>query len=245
MKILKGLTILLISLIFTPGIINAQTCSNEDRNRLNRLANNIRAEVSFYTGIIQVPNYFTDEEIIIEPYINREIDFFSIEIFNLSPELRMEVINNNDNEAKNFAYNDTSNGNVTFQTPDPFKTTRYTINVFGNEGLCQDLIRTMEIIAPRFNAFIEYPVCQNEGRDFLWCQRHLTTEREIDVLEFFDRVDKYLEEQEDVEEIEEKTSILSFLLDLLRYWYIFVPILLVISGIIVIIVIQRRRSRLV
>lgn len=110
-----------------------------------------------------------------------------------------------------------------------------------NENCRGEMMKSTKIVKPIFNKFSDYSVCSNELLiDKEYCKKFITKELNLTEDEFFEKVNKILNKQE-VEEKEDKFSLLDFIK---KYWKIEVSILGIGVIIFIVILINKRRAKL-
>lgn len=142
-----NLIIILISFFTFLNVADAE-CSYNDNVRLSKYASNVKVGYDFTQ--------------------NNNIVTYTIDLLNLTPELKIEVTNNSD---QNFFEFDYINGNTSYNFDTSDKEVTHTYKIYANTHNCYDvLLRSLKIITPKFNKYSLRSECNNHP-DFDLCQK--------------------------------------------------------------------------
>lgn len=144
---LNTIVIFLISMFSFVNVTFAECSYNENVN------------LSSYASNIKIGYDYTQSGSLIS---------YTIEIFNLIPELRIEINNSYNKEVIEFGYI-RGNTNFIFNISDEEIT--HTFKIFANSSNCSNvLLRTINFVTPKFNKYSLRPECINNP-DFDLCQK--------------------------------------------------------------------------
>lgn len=219
---MKKIVFCIISLLFMfPMGIKAYECSNEDKERLQKLANNI--SVSY------------------EEYEENGKTYFKAIFAGLSKEIRIY------SDRRHFYYYNYSNNlfdEVELQVY-PGNTYQFTIN--GSETCKYNDFRTITINIPNYNPYYEDDVCRN-AREYKLCKKWVSN-NEISYDEFVSKVTEYKKQQGEViaDNSTEENGINGFtFLDIYNkyYWPTFVGMICSLILLILLWIKQNKKNRL-
>lgn len=229
--------------------VGAATCNYEERAELNNEISNITANYEVIQVVLDPdefvpPEGITEEEE--EAYV-ATTDALQINILNITENVYIIVTNDYDDTTLRYNYNDTTDGNISIVWRTLGSLVTYTIEVYSsNETSCEDtLLRTLRVSLPRYNDYSTYSVC-SEVPDYYLCQRYVYFD-EVDFNEFSTGV---LEEIERVQLEQEENendntpwyeAIIEFISEHKTPIIIGGLSVLIITGVIVVLVIKRRR----
>ena len=171
---------------------------------------------------------------------------FKIDIYNLTPDIYVEVKNNYTNETETYYYDDSDEGTITwYRLPEDFDhLVGYTVTVYSNDTNCRgDVLQILpELITPQFNYLANEAECRslkNQGQTPYYCEPYITTDLNMDYYEFLEIANSELDKLEQAEA--DQTEDDNFWE---RYGYIFLIVIIVIliGGIATVIVRRYKRS---
>lgn len=182
----------LLLLLLIPISIKAQ-CTNQDYAKYKELASNI-------------DNYY------------EYTDKFNITIYNLSNELKVKNLNDNNTYATQDKF-----GEIKINGIEPG--TQLTLGIYPNNGECEYRMRTIYINLPYLNKYYQDKVCENN--DNILCRKWTNTNA-YSYEQFVNQVKKETqEEQKEPEKIvDEKYNFIEFLGD----FYIPILLFIIITG---------------
>lgn len=160
--------ILIISICLFPNLIKGSECTNEQRERLQKFADNVTYTLEEY------------EE-------NGEI-YFKVTFTGLSKELRIY------NDRRYFYYYNYSNNPIDEISINVYPETIYQFEVNGSNTCLYKNLRTITINIPSFNKYYSDPKC-NDARNLNICQKWAKVDLLYD--EFIKKVDDYKEKQKE------------------------------------------------
>lgn len=166
--------------------VNA-ACDYNRQVELMTEAANIRA--AYEIGEFATGEPFLSNDTWVDGYEVR----FKIDIYNVTPNIYIEVKNNYTNEVKTYYYEDTEDGTISwFRYPEEFDhLVGYTITVYSNDTSCQgDVLQIMpELVTPQFNYLsVEAPCTKlNQfGQLPYYCEPYITTDINMNYNEFLE-----------------------------------------------------------
>ena len=240
MQQIKGFLFgLFLCMIFLPCV--SAECSNKERAELNSLAANVKANYEEAQRELNeedytIPDAIYDKETA-KDYVAYE-DYFKINILNVMDKIYVEVNNNYDSNRYTFNSQNVKEGVATFDWDNLDKVTTFTIKVYAdNTTSCEgDALRTMYVTTPRYNQYHMYDVCE-KAKELDVCQKYVTS-KNIDYAVFMRKVDEYLNDGMNGSGEKDK----SFFKQNKRAIIIGGVALLIIVGVGVAVIVQRKRS---
>ena len=170
---------------------------------------------------------------------------FIISIYNITDRIYAVVSNNLDEKTITINYTDTQNGIYTFTDNEFGKIRKYEINIYSAiEDCAHKKLKTIKLVKPMYNAYSEYTYCKNSTN--FYCQKF--TKNELNIKGNADFLSKIkvnnIRRSEEIKK-EEKKEVKSFLDIIMTDWQMYAGIFVgsVISSLILIIVIKKRRSK--
>lgn len=183
----KFLTFLIVMFLFNINAKAASSCTYEEQTELNSKAANVK--ISY-----EIIEEKTEEEEII--HINR---YFKVSIVNVTEDFYIVIKNSVNDEEKTFTKDDAQNGIITFNWTDTSEVTNFTAVVYttNNTNCANEKYKTLYFTTPRYNEYSDRAIC-SELPDFYLCQEFVTFS-EIDNMEFANKLDNYINEENDNE----------------------------------------------
>ena len=204
MRVLKLLTTGALLFVFMPFMVNAE-CSYAEQNRLNGLANNVKADYALSdTG-----------------------DNTFVSFFNITSELYLEVNNSYNRLTEPYYYADAVDGVITFQNYSDEVVVDYKVKVYGTSADCDTkLIRSINLSVPMKNHYKSLSVCSG-AEDYYLCGEYWTVDYKLSEEEFINNVKNYKASESTI--IRNKTQsdggLLKFFAEsiefVVEYWYFF------------------------
>ncbi len=217
---MKKFATLLIIAFLSVMHVNAE-CSYTDKADANTKAANVKVD---YEIVEDKQEY--EEGTAIDEY-------FKITILNITEELYVVVKNDVTNEEFRYNYEDTKDGEVTFNWTNTESVTNFTFTIYASsQTVCKDeQLKIINKQTPRYNDFYNRAICENM-KDFYLCQKY-TNIAEIDESMFIDKVEGFMdgkidEKGETTENKKEENSFLKFLKE--NKWYIIGGLVVVAAG---------------
>lgn len=136
-----------------------------------------------------------------------------------------------DKNGNRYYSNLTDNNNqiVFYNYPDD---TSYSFDIYANGGECNGrYLHTVYANTPKYNPFYTFSICDN-AKEYKLCQRW--TKHSLSSSEFKKNVENYIAERDKIVEIEKDETAISYILDFVRNYYMYI-----IVGIVLIIVIVK------
>lgn len=202
----KKTALLLLMLLAFASNVHAATCDTSEQAQLNSEVVNIKGYYEIKQRVMDKSEYIapdgilgTDEESSYEAIV----DYAQINILNLTENFYVEVSNDVNEEKTTYTYNDSDNGNLAISQNDMSEVVNYTIKVYtsSSTGCAKQLMRTIYVTVPRYNAYSEESICSGLD-DYALCSEYVTT----DSVSFEDFYNLAEAEQEKREEQEQKEN---------------------------------------
>lgn len=155
-------------------------CSRSEKLDLNSKAANVKTNYELVADKIDYEDGVSS------------IEYFVINILNITEDTYVEVSNDFYDEVKTYHYKDTENGNVRITWTDTDQIVNFTIKVYAeNSTSCGgELLKTSRMATPRFNNYYYLAIC-NDAPDFYLCQKYVTVD-EVDESEFIEKIDSFI-----------------------------------------------------
>lgn len=168
MKRIKYLIVLFLLLCININV-QALSCPNNISKDLSHIASYVKANYDVKdnseTKTLTIGN---DSKDYIIPNFT-----FEISVYNITSDIYVTIIDENNKKSNNVYYNDTNDGTYTFTNNDFGTIYKYKIQIKSNKSTCKNqVIRTINLIKPKYNAYSEYTYCKNST--ILLCQRFVT-----------------------------------------------------------------------
>ncbi len=238
-----------IAIFFSSTLLVKAVCDTSELNKLKSLALNVKASYELAKrDVTKDPGYaypdgLTDEE---QEQYQDFVSYFKIHINNLTEDMYVEVTNNKSDEKKVYTYNDTIDGNITFDQTDIVRLRKYTITIYssGNTGCEGTKLYTTYVTTPMFNSFSEEPMC-NGAEDFYLCREWLSTTYNVDNVS--ERIEKYKKgllnkDGEETPPEEEKKGFIEFVKEHKGIVAITAIGVIAIGGLVTVIIVKKQRS---
>ncbi len=171
------------------------TCSAVDKGYIKQQAANIRVTFNPVMGEVKKKDAFGNESVRNE--LHQEI-----KLYNVTSNMFLEVSYSGKNVKKESFTVDYKNIGedraITINHPAIDEVTTYVILVYSDYNNCYgDLVRTIKLTVPRFNAYSQSVAC-NDISDYYLCNEFVTFD--IDSATFFNNVDNYKKSLENMSE---------------------------------------------
>lgn len=219
------------------------TCSANSLNELRTMAANVKVS---YVPTTLKENRAYDEESGTDYVISHYLD---VKIYNISSKLyvRTEATGDNINSSSHVVSlkNVGSDGAATIRQKAINQTITYTFTVFSDAYGCTGrTLRTMKLTLPRFNYYSELDICQDIP-DYYLCQQYTTYK--VDGATFYDKVDEYkaklLAQSENNENTDDNTGIISKTISSVsKHKYAVVGVVVAIGVVITVVILRRRKN---
>lgn len=193
--------IIILLLVFSIDIVNAESCDVDDTKRLKVLANNVEITYEYNDDIYDNEGF-------------KVYDTYKIVINNLTDELYV-VEGKTDTNFSNYAIKD---GAIVI---DSMYSGKRTFKIYSKT--CDRVLKTYYITLPKFNYYSTDPVCEGK-EDLEVCQKFYDTSN-IDDIEFYDLVMKS-DNKDGNDNIDDdfNKSLFSICLDFVKDNYLFFSI---------------------
>lgn len=219
------------------NVINAE-CSYTEKSNLNKIAANVKVDYEIKKQKVKVP-----AEDSYEP-ITDEIRSINLNVYNISPEVYVEQIEEENGETKRLNFVESKNGNFTVNYTDVSKIRKFTYKIYASETTAcpGEELKTIYITLPKYNEF--YDMCEN-AEDFSLCKEFIT----VDIKEYEDfskKLDNYLNKKYkdiEIEPDDDTTWIDNFLEFLNTYKMVFIVSLVAIVSCITIIIVKKKKRQ--
>lgn len=196
------LLITLIAFFSFISISKAVNCSYQEQAKLNNEVANIKTNYEIKERILDKSEYSPPDGAD-EDYVAKT-DYIVVNILNITKNTYVEVSNDYNSDVLKYNYNDTKNGNVSFDWYNINEVVKFTIKVYASSATgCEgSSLKTLYLTLPRYNDYSNYTIC-NSIPDYYLCQRYVTYD-EISYDSFYTRVNKEVSKIEKQEEIKNK-----------------------------------------
>lgn len=233
-----GIFLVLVSFC-TCFTVNA-ACDYETQNNLSREAANVTAnyEIGTYgTGEYEqseVPNEDGTEN-----YFEVEETEIKVNIYNITENLYVEVLNKNTKDVKTYYYKDTNQGSIQWTNQDFGTISEYEIKVYSNHSDCSgEELNKLSLVLPKYNSHHDMPYCI--GLDTYYCKEWITQElnmsqEEIEKNGYAEQL-KSSQKEEESEKVEDNSWN--------KYTYVIVSliVILIIGGLAFVVIKRKQRS---
>lgn len=219
------------------------TCNAVSLNELRTMAANIK--VSYVPTTLQEEIPY-DEESGATSMTTRYLD---VKIYNITSKLYVRTEAGGDNLTSSTHVislkNVGSDGAATIRQKAINQPITYTFTVFSDAYGCTGrTLRTMKLTLPRFNYYSELDICQDIP-DYYLCQQYTTYK--VDGATFYDKVDEYkaklLAQNENKENTDDNTGIISKTISSVsKYKYVVVGVVVAIGVVITVVILRRKKS---
>lgn len=182
---LKRIGILVVAFLFSiTNVIAADTCSYEEKAKLNSEAANVKVNHEIKQRVLDPSEYDlpdaligASEEEIEEFRKNVTTEYMVVNILNLTENLYVEVTNNVNQEKRVYTYADSTDGNITFRKTGISGAVTYTIKIYSSANTnCKDTgLGSLYVTLPRYNPLSEYAICESIP-EYYMCQKYVTFE---------------------------------------------------------------------
>lgn len=213
--------ILIISICLFPNLISGLECTNEDKTRLQKLANNITY--------------------VLEEYEENGQTYFKVTFTGLSKELRLF----NENTLLSFYnFSDNDFGETIVKRIKFGKV--YSFTIYGRNSCKFDVIRGITINMPSINNYYNDEVCNNAS-EYKLCQKWSKVDMSYD--EFVSKVTEYKKQQSEINDdnpnIENKDESFNFF-DIYNkyYWPTFIGMICLLILLIILWIRQNKKNKL-
>lgn len=237
-----GLFVLILSFVFINNV-NAE-CSYQERKSLLNDAKSV--DISFdvvseekeMTGI----NPNTEEE----ETFTTTVYTFKMNVVGMTNNMFAKITNNYDSSEIIVNYNDMKDGMYSINIENTTDIITYYVDFYSTNDNCYaDKIKTTTVKKPKINPVYYYSVCSNEEvEDSEYCKQFIDKEFSKNVFDIVKELNDRVDAKEKIEEKKGSTFIAKSFSFIMTYWYLFVGILLLIIGMIVVLLIRRKRSKL-
>ena len=220
--------------------VNA-ACDYETQLQISREAANVTAnyEIGTYkTGEYEqseIPNEDGSEN-----YYEVEETEIKVNIYNITENLYVEVLNKNTKEVKTYYYKDTNEGSIQWKNQDFGTIVEYEIKVYSNHSDCSgEELNKLSLVLPKYNSHHYMPYCI--GLDTYYCKEWIT--QEINMTQ--DEIEKsgYAEQLKNTEKKEDKSETeKDNFWDKYKYVIVSLVVILIIGGMAFIVIKRKQRS---
>ena len=236
--------IMLMGLFFTSSVFADDLCSLDTKTKLRVAAANVTVNYEPVEVPYQdEPGVPADSQGVVEY-------FFDVKIYNINSDLKVLVKSDQDSSTGvEVTYkNIQKDGAVTVRKRVGNELTNLVFEVKGSNstgGCATEVLRTIKLTLPKYNSLAEREVC-TEVPEFYMCQKYITYD--VNPANFSKEIAKYkekLEQQQNASnvEVEDNNTLPDKAADLISKNKIFIVGAIVLAGVIItIIIIKRKRS---
>ena len=173
------LLLIIMFFIFTKSSFADSKCSYTEQAELLNKAANVKTSYEIATEKVS----FIDGD--------ATVDYFKIQIYNVTEEFKISIKNDYDNSTKSFSYSDSKDGVITYKWNNADKVTNCTMEVYasGKTNCSGEKFKTLYLQIPRFNEYYDRKVCETLT-DFYLCQKYITSNL-VTEERFFEQLDSY------------------------------------------------------
>lgn len=227
-------------IIYFMNILNCNAeCSYQERKDLLNSAKNVEIfyEINEKKSIDTGKNSF-GEEVSFD-----KIDYiFNFKVTNLSSNLFISYVDSDYNE-KFINFEDLKDNIYSFEDNNFIKLFTYEFKFHSlNENCLGETILTKKVVKPYYNGFSDYEICKDERlENFIYCKTFLTSSHSYNENEFIQKAKEYIKSVEVQDEQSTKFNFIDFILN---YYLYFLFSFVFIGGIIAIVLIRKKRSKL-
>ena len=173
------LLLLCIMTMFSIGKVKAE-CDNKTQLEINTVSSNVTFNYNIDT-VVYDRNGVLHPEVSPSSVEEGELseylmeDKVTIKIENVTDKIYVVLQNLDDGLNKEYHYNDTKNGTITYEVPDTIKIRTYKLIIYSAVSDCiNQELRTVELKTPMYNQNSSYLYCENN--DSYYCQEYVTSE---------------------------------------------------------------------
>ncbi len=175
-KIKKAIIFSMLFLFSTS--VKAETCGYEEKAKLNNEAANVKVNYEIKQRQLDKNNYNPPDAIVgteDEANWNPTVDYFQVNILNLTENIYVEVKNDQNNETTKYYYNNSQDGKIAIDFLNLENVAKFTITVKSTDasGCTDRTLKTLNLTLPRYNEYYEYSLCQSIP-DYYLCQKYVT-----------------------------------------------------------------------
>ncbi len=175
-KIKKAIIFSMLFLFSTS--VKAETCGYEEKAKLNNEAANVKVNYEIKQRQLDKNNYNPPDAIVgteDEANWNPTVDYFQVNILNLTENIYVEVKNDQNNETIKYYYNNSQDGKIAIDWLNLENVAKFTITVKSTDasGCTDRTLKTLNLTLPRYNEYYEYSLCQSIP-DYYLCQKYVT-----------------------------------------------------------------------
>lgn len=154
-------------------------CSYTEQAELLNKAANVKASYEIKNEVV----HFVD--------MDANIDYFNIQLYNLSEDFYAIVRNDYNSASQTLRSTDAKDGVITYRWNNLDNITNFTIEVYasGSSNCTGEKFKTLYIQTPRFNEYYDREICK-ELTDFYLCQKYITINLPTEE-RFFEQLDSY------------------------------------------------------
>ncbi len=238
----KRLLIMFFALMFVSlTSVKASHCSDERILELSSLANNVKVSTERVDRLSEtIHSAETDED--------EEIYYpaFYITVYNVTNSLNISVTREDTNKTAYGYFKDRDeDGVIYFDTGFADMVKNFTVKIRSNDSNCQnEILKSMTIQTPMYNYMSTYESCKGNS-EFDLCKEFTTTDYgEVSDIAFEKEMDKYIKDK--AKEEKRVNSIFYKLAQFMsKYKWIIIAIAIVAVALVVVYIINRKKSRLV
>ena len=175
-KIKKAIIFSMLFLFSTS--VKAETCGYEEKAKLNNEAANVKVNYEIKQRQLDKNNYNPPDAIVgteDEANWNPTVDYFQVNILNLTENIYVEVKNDQNNDTTKYYYNNSQDGKIAIDWLNLENVAKFTITVKSTDasGCTDRTLKTLNLTLPRYNEYYEYSLCQSIP-DYYLCQKYVT-----------------------------------------------------------------------
>ena len=234
--------IMIVSMFLFTNTVLAEdddlVCSALELKELREIAAALKVTYLPKTKIVQIsPDVATDATSYTAKYLD-------VKVYNMHSSIYLEVENDNDFSTVVTLSDVGSDGSITFRQDMLNRKVNYTFTAKTTKTGCESQnLRTIKLTLPIYNTYSETLICEDIP-DYYLCQEFVTSQ--VDSATFLNRVNAYkakLQEQGESKEEKDNTSVTNrTLVNVAKYKYLIVGVIVTLGVVITIVIIKRKEN---
>ena len=241
-RVVNYLMYLFLFFFILVSSVNAECSYQERKNLLNEAKSvDIVFNVDSRKEKIETVNPNTEEIEIIED----DKFYFNLNISNLTNDLFIKVTNNLNSDQFIVNSEDLKDGLYSYEIDNMTDIITYHLDFYSTYNNCYaEKILSRQIKKPKENPVYYFSVCSDERlENNKYCQRFIENDFNMKTYDIVSKLNKILEEENEPV-VEKNFSAKKVKQFFAKYWYLFVVTLIVIIGVITLLIIRKKRSKL-
>lgn len=201
-KVKKSIFLVLSLFAITLNVKGA-SCDYEEKAKLNNEIANVKVNYEIKEYLVDPSTYEVPDEVVGTPdedTFELWLDYFQINILNLTENMYVIVKNDQDKEEIRYNYSDVKDGVINFARYNRENVVKYTFEIYASDvSSCGgNKLKTLTLTLPRYNEYSAYDMCSSVP-DYYLCQDY-TTSKEVEFGEFVENVLEEIEKRNEEEQ---------------------------------------------